>query len=204
MAPQSRYGAGSIRSKGDGRWELRVSAGRDPVTGKVRYVSRSVRGSKRQAQATMAELLVEVAQGNGGHAGTDATMRTLIEQWLDLRRDTLSVTTYEAYLGKVRFRLLPALGDVAVRKLTVKDIDGFYRTMSRDAGLAPSTVKQMHNVLTGSLDQAVRWGWRSDNPAKLATLPKARVGELRLPSPDAVIEALHMAEHEFATFLRLS
>ena len=86
----------------------------------------------------------------------------------------------------------------------MKDIDGFYRTMSHEAGLAPSTVKQMHNVLTGSLDQAVRWGRRSDNPAKLATLPKARPGELRLPSPDAVIKALQMADHEFATFLRLS
>jgi hypothetical protein len=28
--------------------------------------------------------------------------------------------------------------------------------------------RQIHNVLTGSLDQAVRWKWRSDNPARSA------------------------------------
>ena len=33
MAHKGRYGAGSIRRSDEGRWELRVSVGRDPVTG---------------------------------------------------------------------------------------------------------------------------------------------------------------------------
>lgn len=102
MAQQSRYGSGSIRSKAEGRWELRVSAGRDPVTGRSRSVSRSVRGSKREAEAALAGLLVEVRQGRSDHHGTDATVKDLVEQWLDLRRDTLSVTTYEGYVAKAR------------------------------------------------------------------------------------------------------
>ncbi|MDH4148162.1 MAG: hypothetical protein OEY23_23645 [Acidimicrobiia bacterium] len=48
MARQSRYGSGSIRRKGEGRWELRVSAGRDPATGPV---------SDRAAADTMGEIL---------------------------------------------------------------------------------------------------------------------------------------------------
>ncbi|MEO5678598.1 MAG: hypothetical protein ABIS47_02920, partial [Acidimicrobiales bacterium] len=60
-------------------------------------------------------------------------------------------------MAKARFRLLPALGHVPVRKLGVRDIDALYRTLSRDVGLAASTVRQIHNILTGSLDQAVRW-----------------------------------------------
>ncbi len=96
-AHKSRYGAGSIRKRDEGRWELRVLAGRDPVTGKHRYVSHSVRCTKREAEAVMAALLVKVSQG-GGRQGTDATMGHLIEQWLDLRKDSLSVTTYEGYL----------------------------------------------------------------------------------------------------------
>ena len=60
MAHKSRYGAGSIRKRDEGRWELRVSVGRDPVTGQHRYLSRSVRGTKR-AEAVMAALLVEVS-----------------------------------------------------------------------------------------------------------------------------------------------
>jgi integrase len=61
-----------------------------------------------------------------------------------------------------------------VRKLTVRDIDAFYRALVREEKLAPSTVRQIHNVLRGSLDQAVRWGWRSDNPARLARCRRGR------------------------------
>ncbi|MEZ5265318.1 MAG: hypothetical protein R2755_26865 [Acidimicrobiales bacterium] len=43
--------------------------------------------------------------------------------------------------------------------LTVRHIDTFYTAMSREEGLAASTV-QLHNALFGSLDQAVKWGWR--------------------------------------------
>jgi len=203
VAHRSRYGSGSIRPKGDGRWELRVSAGRDPATSRSRYVSRTVRGSKREAEAALAGLLVGVTQGRDLPT-TDATVRDLVEQWLDLRRETLSVTTYEAYLAKARFRLLPAIGDVPVRKLGVRDIDALYRTLSRDVGLAASTVRQIHNILTGSLDQAVRWGWRADNPAKLATLPSIRAAEVRPPSPADVVAAIAMADLELATFLRLA
>jgi len=71
-------------------------------------------------------------------------------------------------------------------------------------GLAASTVRQIHNILTGSLDQAVRWGWRADNPAKLATLPSIRAAEVRPPSPADVVAAIAMADPELATFLRLS
>lgn len=160
-------------------------------------------GTKKEAEAALAVLLTEVNTG-GGHKGSDATLGELVELWLDLRRESLSVTTWEAYAGKARFRLLPALGDVVVRRLTVQDIDGFYRSLRRQHGLAPSTVRQIHNVLTASLDQAVRWGWRTDNPARLATLPPQRQAEIPAPSPAAVLTAIEAADDEFATFLRVS
>jgi len=47
--------------------------------------------------------------GAGGHKGRP-TVAALVEQWLERRRETLSLTTYEAYLGKARFRLIPDLG----------------------------------------------------------------------------------------------
>ena len=172
MAQRSRYGSGSIRPKGEGRWELRVSVGRDPAT-RSRYISRTVRGSKREAEAALAGLLVGVSQRRD-HQTTDATVRDLVEQWLDLRRETRSVTTYEAYLAKARYPLLPALGDVPVRELGVRDIDALYRTLSSDVGLAASTVRQIHNSLTGSLDQDVRWGWR--------TVVAAGPGPARIPA----------------------
>ncbi|MGE3359222.1 MAG: hypothetical protein AB7O92_21565 [Acidimicrobiia bacterium] len=44
----------------------------------------------------------------------------------------------------------------------MRHIDTFYTAMSREEDLAPSTVKQLHNALFGSLDQAVKWGVAAD------------------------------------------
>src|ERR1019366_9010852 len=135
-APRTRWGSGSIRKRpGRAAWELRVSVGRDPVTKRYRYVSQSFAGTKKDAEAALAVLLTEVNTSVGGHKGSDATVGELIEQWLGLRRESLSVTTWEAYAAKARFRLIPALGDVVVRKLTVRDIDAFYRVLRRQHGL---------------------------------------------------------------------
>jgi integrase len=204
MVTRAGYGGGSLRRRGDRKWELRVSTGRDAVKGRYRYVSRTVQGTRKEAEAALAALVTEVTTGTGGHAGTDATVGELVEQWLDLKRDTLSVTTWEGYAGKARFRLIPALGNVRVRKLTVRDIDTFYRALARDEQLAASTIRQVHNVLTGSLAQAVRWGWRSDNPARLATLPSVRQRDIRPPAPADVMAAIEQADQELALFVRLS
>lgn len=64
----------------------------------------------------------------------------------------------------------------------MRDINLFYRSL-REKKLAASTIRQIHNVLAGSLDQAVRWGWRSDKPARWATLPPAHQAEVRPPAP---------------------
>lgn len=180
-----------------------MSVGRDPVTKRYRYVSRSFSGTKKDAEAALAALLGEV-NASGAHKGSDATVGELVEQWLDLKRETLSVTTWEGYAGKARFRLIPALGTILVRKLTVRDIDTFYRVLGREHDLAASTVRQIHNVLSGSLDQAVRWGWRTDNPARWATLPPQRQAEVRPPAPSDVLAAIEAADPEFATFVRVA
>ena len=54
-------GRGSIRLKREPNyWEVRAYAGRDPVSGKHRYVSRTVRGGKRDAQRTLARLTTDL------------------------------------------------------------------------------------------------------------------------------------------------
>lgn len=204
MVTRSHYGGGSLRRRGDRRWELRVCTGRDPLKGTYRYVSRTVTGNRKEAEGALAALVTELNAGVGAVGGTNVTVAELVEQWLDLKRETLSVTTWEGYAGKARFRLVPALGKVSVRKLTVRDIDAFYRALVREEKLAASTIRQIHNVLTGSLDQAVRWGWRRDNPARLATLPSIRQADVRPPAPADVVAAIERADHELATFVRVA
>ena len=77
IATRGAYRRGSLRQRGERRWELRVSAGRDPVTRRYRYVSRSFQGTRKQATIALAALVAEVTAGGGGHRGTDVTLANL-------------------------------------------------------------------------------------------------------------------------------
>jgi hypothetical protein len=41
---------GSMRQRGEDSWQLRVHAGRDPITGRKRYVERTFRGNNARPQ----------------------------------------------------------------------------------------------------------------------------------------------------------
>lgn len=70
---------GSMRRRGEA-WELRVYLGRDSITGKPRYRSRTFRGSKRRAEEELARLLTEATSGADGSA-TGQSFGDLVEQW---------------------------------------------------------------------------------------------------------------------------
>jgi len=67
-----------MRQRG-GSWQLIVHAGRDPVTGKKRYVSRTVKGTKREAQRALAALVTQT--GHGVPADTATTVSQLLDAW---------------------------------------------------------------------------------------------------------------------------
>ena len=49
-----------MRPRAEGRWQFRVYEGRDPITGKATYRTRSFEGTKRQAESALAAFVVEV------------------------------------------------------------------------------------------------------------------------------------------------
>jgi integrase len=75
-------------------------------------------------------------------------------------------------------------------------------------GLPPAaaTVRQVHSILRRALDQAVRWGWITRNPASLASPPRLTPREVRPPRPDQVAALLNAAwarDADFGTLLWL-
>lgn len=192
------------RPPGSGVWELRVSVGRDPVAGRYRQVSRTFRGTKREARAAYAALVLEANEGK--LQGTNAPLAKLLEEWLELNAAEFSPTTVREYRRLIRVRISPALGHVSVRKLTTADIDRYYLALS-SSGLAPSSVRQVHAIIHRALAQAVRWGWIGVNPAVNASPPRRRKQEITPPAPEAVVRLIAAAEvvnPALGTFLRLA
>jgi integrase len=189
----------------EGYWELTVEAPRDPTTGQRRRVTRGYRGTKREAERALSKLVSEVDAGR--QTQKRGTLGDLLEQWLDQAKDRLSPTTVREYRRLVDKRILPALGNKALHKLSPVDLDRFYITLVRRNGLAAGSVRQVHAILHRALRQAVRWGWIVTNPATQASPPGANRPEVRPLAPETVlrlIAAADVADPEFATFLRLA
>ena len=196
---------GGLREKSPGIWEVRLEAGRDPVTGRRRQVSRSVHGTKRQAQAVLNTLLADANIDQGGR--TKATFQQLSDQWLALVQNDLSPTTIHRYKNLLKNRILPALGSRPVESIRTNDLDRLYLGLVSDIGLAPATVRQAHAIIRRTFRQAVLWGWIATSPAVNATPPRAAK---RTPSPPdvgevtALLNKAAMTDPEFRRFIHVA
>jgi integrase len=162
-------GGAVIRKRGTGL-QVQVYGGRDPLTGRTRYVSQQVPGqtkaSMREAKQIEARLLEEV--GTGQHKGARSrTIAELLERWLEWRptvRPIAPTTTVSSYRAAMDRYILPALGKLPVRQVDAATLDAFDARLRTGGGkdgrpLKASTVHEVHAVLSGALKQAVVWGW---------------------------------------------
>lgn len=181
-----------MRERSPGVWELIVPAGVDPVSGRRRQVSRTFRGTLRDAKQARAELLVEVSKGR--HVGTAATMDELFGEWVvELRRKGRSPNTVYGYERVYERNIRAALGGVPVRKVTTKMLTNLYGA-HQSRGLAPRSVYQIHACLSSMFTQACRWGWRDTNPAQWAEPPPLPNVAPVVPTPDEVSRLIRAAE----------
>ncbi len=137
-------------------------------------------------------------------------MGELLERWYEACSPDWSPNTAYQTRWMIDHRLL-GLRDRAVRDLTVQDLDTFYGALRARGGkggeaLAASSIARVHGIVRLALDQAVRWGWRKDNPAELANSGKQRTVRIKPPSSMDVASLLEAAEEEdpeWLTFLFL-
>jgi integrase len=196
---------GGLREKAPGIWEVRFEGGRDPLTGRRRQISRSVQGTKREAQQVLNALVADADAGR--ISGSTATFKQLTEEWLTLAAGDLSPTTLRRYRGLLDKRILPALGTRPIHTIRPNDLDRLYLGLVNDAGLAPATVRQAHAVVRRAFRQAVRWGWVASNPALLATPPRAVKTKLTPPNPAEVARLIDRAttlDPAFGCFLHIA
>src|SRR5260370_7186540 len=98
MAAKGRFRDG-IRALGPGRWEVVVSW-RDE-DGELRQVSRSVRGSRRDAERERDDLRHR-RRGETLERPASQSFGAILDEWLAMRERQLSPSTVEGYLGDIR------------------------------------------------------------------------------------------------------
>jgi integrase len=192
---------GLIQKRGTESWRVRAYLGRD-ADGTKRYVSRTVRGTRREAEQVLSRLLVEVDEGRHA-AAAPMTFGELLDRWLASKKLAVELTTWGSYEWIARTYLRPALGERKVASLRPIELDAVYADLS-DRGLSPRTVRICHTVIRQSLEQARRWGLIARSPAVDASPPRQVRREVTPPTVEqvrALIDAARADDPGFATYL---
>jgi integrase len=201
-----------LRGRGrDAVWELRVSAGKDPVTGKYRYLSKTFHGTANAADEAL-RLMVDEVTG-GGHDPNQSSLGSLLDRWVahaEVLKD-LSPTTVREYKRLTAKTIKPALGDVPLRSIDGKTLDSFYTSLrtgnESKMPLSASSVRRVHALISVACGQAVKWGELRDNPARAATPPAVRTTPKDVPTPEtvqALIRAAAAEDEDMATLIALA
>lgn len=183
---------------------MHVYLGRDAATGKQRYLTRTVRGTKREAEKVCATLVAEASRGRFG-TQSSGTVAALLDAWMAQIEPDASPSTIATYRGYVRRWILPRLGDKKVDRLRPEDLDRLYTDLRKQ--LSPASVLKVHTILRAALGQAVRWRMLSENPAALAKPPRPAKPPIRPPTPEQVAQLIAVADDldpGLAVYLRLA
>ena len=122
---------GKIRQRGPDSRQVRVSLGRDPVTGRYRYLSRYFHGTKREAQRFAAQLVTQVDRGSHQHPGK-LTVAELLHRWMEhIETQARSPSTLVRNRSVIRANIVPRLGSVRIDRLGPADLDHFYAALAK-------------------------------------------------------------------------
>jgi len=157
-----------------GRFYAVIYEGLDPVTGRERR-SWHPAGTDRVAAERLAARLAAEEQGRADEVRALTFGAYLTGQWLASKKLQLATTTYRGYERNVHRHVVPALGRIGLRRLRHHHIESLYdRLLTPNAerpALSPKTVYEIHLVIRGALDEAVRRGLVTRNVALIARSP---------------------------------
>lgn len=197
MAGKRGHGEGSIYKRADGRWMGAVTT----EGGKRRYVSGRTR---REVAQKLDELRRQVAASLPVPPAR-LTLGQFVADWLESTiRPKRRLNTYRTYLSIFRNHIEPALGRVALARLTPRQVDQFTGE-KLDGGLAPATVALMRHILVSSLRYAESYEIVARNVARLSdpiSLPEPRRRPLWPEELPAFFEAV--AGHPLETLYLVS
>ena len=191
---------GHITKRGTNSYTVVINLGRDPLTGKRRQLWRSIKGTKRDAEALRVELLHQRDSGMDAPPGK-LTVAQYLERWLrDYAEPNVAPKTLRTCIDTVKRHFIPALGSLPLAKLRPQHIQGFYARLLREGrldgkgGLSPRSVQRQHQVLHVALHHAVQWQLLSLNPADAVQPPKATRQEIRPLGLDEIQRLLTAAD----------
>ena len=195
MAKKRANGEGSIRKRGDGRWEGRYTVGYDE-NGKVKM--KNVLG---KTQAEVKEKLKEKIEESKVLDVAKSESYTVGEWtalWFEIyAKPNIRERTADYYNRYITKHIVPCLGDIKLNKLTGRQIQKMYNDLldhgrervaqkEKNPGLSGTYVHGVHVMLHNCLNRAVKERLLVRNPADDVIVPKIDKKEMKILPPEQV------------------
>jgi len=191
---------GHIVKRGKNSYSLKVSLGKDATTGKYKYQWVTVKGTKKDAEKRLAELLNQLDNGTFIKSGK-TTLGEYLERWLkNYTWPNLAPRTAEGYESIIRCHLVPALGKIPLTQLKPEHLQRYYSEKlsggryDGKGALTRTTVSHHHTCLHRALKMALKWGLISRNPADAITAPRPQRSEMHTMNEDDLYTFLEAAQ----------
>ena len=195
MSKRRANGEGNIRKRKDGRWEGRYTVGHDPETGKA--IIKNVLG---KTQAEVKEKLKKAIEENVGidyGRAKTYTVGSWLEVWMEnYAKVKLRPSTFKTSQGFLKNHIKPQIGSIPLADLTSLDLQRFYKHLldggrvdrveakKKPKGLAPKTVRNIHQMIGSAYNLAIEQKLVSKNPTQGCALPKVEHKEMRTLTAD--------------------
>ncbi len=174
-------GSGGVFPVREGVWRIDLELARDSVTGRRRRVSRTVEGTRAEAEVALARLKVADHEKRLPSGGTKArsvaaafeAYEQAVEVGLIQLAPSTAVTVRSAHrvMASVELPDGRKFGAVRLSQLNWQDVERLYAAM-REAGRGSAWIRRCATVLSRSLDLARKRGLIDANPCRDATRPR--------------------------------
>jgi len=191
---------GHIVKRYKNSYTIVLNLGIDPTSGKRKQQWISVKGTKKEAEKRLSELLNQLDDGTFIKP-SKTTLGEFLERWLaDYVCPNLAPRTAEGYEHIIRRHLIPSLGNIPLTQLKPAHLQRYYTEKlsggrcDGKGGLSAKTVRHHHVTLHDALQSAVKWGFLSRNSADAVSPPRSQRPEWHTLSEDDINTLLEAAK----------
>ena len=202
---------GHIVKRGKNSYSLKVSLGKDAASGKYKYQWTTVKGTKKEAEKRLGEILHQLDTGTFTKPGK-MTVGEYLDQWLKDYRPSIgphSAQTYEFFIER---HIKPAIGQIPLTSLKPEHLQRLYSDKlstgrcDGSGGLSGRSVRYIHVTIHRALKSAARLGIISRNVADSVDVPGVEHHEMKTMTEDdihAFLEAARSTPYHTLFYLAL-
>ncbi len=188
---------GCIRQRGK-KFEIVVTVGKNPITGKPKRKTKSGFNNKRDARKALRQWLIEIDENRYVEPSKES-LADFLEFWFTTHyQKRVKETTVASRRYMMQKHLIDEnpFAKKALANTSTFDIDALYN-LKIDEGYSTSYIRKLHQMLNQAFEQAKKWKKIADNPVKDASPPSLKKAEMKIWSFQNIHSFLAQCKEEW-------